>query len=166
MENNQLNALVKVLQIISASLMAGVLFFAVVSLLMVDWAKVSIGLTPLGIAAVVVPLLTGIMSLVVPRILFRQAASAYARNNAKPEIASLMRASGSAATTQTVVGMAMREGGALVGLIVWLLDSNLLGLIGAFLGLALMILTFPTSGKLEQKLADFRDEVKTQRRDA
>jgi hypothetical protein len=60
--------------------------------------------------------------------------------------------------------MALREGGALLGLVVWLIESNVLGLVGALLGLGLMILTFPTSGKLEQKLADFRAEVKSQQR--
>ena len=164
MENSQLKGLVKILQIISASLILGVLGFAVVTLLVVNWEKVSASLTPLGILALALPLVTGAMSLILPGVLFKQAARAYARENPKPEVASLLRASGTAATTETIVGMALREGGALLGLVVWLIESNVLGLVGALLGLGLMILTFPTSGKLEQKLADFRAEVKSQQR--
>ena len=166
MENKQLTALVKNLQIISAALIMGVLFFAVMTLLLVDWEHVSAKLTPLGLLALALPLVLGAISLFLPSMLFKQAASAYARENPKPEIASLLRASGVAATTQTIVGMSLREGGAFLGLAAWFLESNLLGLIGMFIGLGLMILTFPTYGKIEQKLADFREEVKSQQRNA
>lgn len=166
MENSQLSSLVKILQIISAALIMGVIGFAVVTLLVVNWEKVSASLTPLGILALALPLVTGATSLILPGVIFKQAASTYARENPKPELASLLRASGAATTTQTIIGMALREGGALLGLVVWMVESNVLGLIGALIGLGLMILTFPTAGKVEQKLADFRAEVKAQQRSA
>jgi hypothetical protein len=164
MENSQLNSLVKTLQIISAALIMGVVMFAIVTLVISDWEKASASLTPLGILALAIPLVSGGMSLVLPGVIFKQAASSYAQKNPKPEMASLLRASGEAATTQTIIGMALREGGAILGVIVWMIESNVLGLIGAFIGLGLMILTFPTLGKVEQKLADFRAEVKAQQR--
>ncbi|MFM7561444.1 MAG: hypothetical protein ACKO81_00260 [Planctomycetota bacterium] len=77
---------------------------------------------------------------------------------------SLMQASGQAATTSSIVGSALAEGGAFMALLIWLVSSNLFGLIGAFFGLAMLVLKFPTYGKVERQFADFREEVKLQQR--
>lgn len=166
MENRELSNLVRVLQIISAAMIMGIVAVAITSLLIVNWEKINSELSPLGLFALIGPLVSCAAAFVLPGIVFKQSASQYASANPKPELHSLMRASGQAATTSSIVGLALAEGAALMALVIWMVSSNLLGLIGAFFGLAMVILKFPTYGKVEQRFADFREEVKLQQRSA
>lgn len=164
MENRQLSQLVRVLQIISAAMIMGIIGFAIVTLLIVDWEAINTELSPLGLLGLVMPVATGAAAFVVPGLVFKQAAAQYARANPKSELQSLMQASGQAASAKSIFGLALGEGGALIGLVTWLVSSNLLCLIGAFFGLAVVVLKFPTYGQVEQRFADFREEVKTLQR--
>jgi hypothetical protein len=164
MENRQLSSLVRVLQIISAAMIMGIVGFAIVTLLIVNWDKINTELLPLGLIALVTPLTSVAAAFVLPGIVLKQSAAQYAKANPKSELHSLMRASGQAATASSVVSLALAEGGALVALVIWMISGNLLGLLGAFLGLAMLVIKFPTYGKVEQRFADFRDEVKLQQR--
>jgi hypothetical protein len=164
MENHQLSNLVRVLQIISAAMIMGIVAVAITSLLIVNWDQVNTELLPLGLIALIGPLVSCGAAFVLPGIVFKQSAAQYANANPKPELQSLLRASGQAATTSSIVGLALAEGGALLALVIWMVSGNLLGLIGAFVGLALLVLKFPTAGKVEQRFADFREEVKLRQR--
>ena len=166
MENSQLAGLVRTLQIIAGALIMGVVMFAVVTLVLVNWEKVNIEFSPLGLVALIVPLVLSAVSVFIPGVVFKQAVSQFASRNPKPELHSLLRASGEAATARTIIGLALAEGGAMLSLIIWMISGNILGLIGAFIGLAALILKFPTYGKVEQQLADFREELKLQQRSA
>lgn len=164
MENKQLSQLVRVLQLISATMILGIAGLAIVTLLFVNWDKINTELSPLGLIALIGPLVSCASALILPGIVLKQTAAQYAKANPKPELHSLMRASGQAATTSCIVSLALAEGGALMALVIWMISNNLLGLIGAFFGLAIIVLKFPTSGKVERRLADFREEVKLQQR--
>ncbi|MFM7117483.1 MAG: hypothetical protein ACKO0N_12690, partial [Planctomycetota bacterium] len=130
MENRQLSSLVRVLQIISAAMIMGIVGFAIVTLLIVDWDKINTELSPLGIIALIGPLASCAAAFVLPGIFFKQSATQYASANPKSELHSLMQASGQAATTSSIVGSALAEGGAFMALLIWLVSSNLFGLIG------------------------------------
>jgi hypothetical protein len=159
--SDRLAALVRTLQIICAALVAGVLGLAAVSLVIVDQASVSASATPLGVLGVVAPVAATLASYFLPGVIFRQSAASYAVKNPKPGLASMLQASGAAVTVETIVAMALREGGAMLGLVVWLVEGNLLGLFGSLIGLIPMILGFPTKAGVEQRLADFRAQVKS-----
>lgn len=164
MENPQLAGLVRTLQIIAGALIMGIAMFAVVTLVLVNWDKVNIEFSPLGLVALIVPLVLIAFSAFVTGVIFKQAVTQFASRNPKPELPSLLRASGEAATVRTIVGLALAEGGGALALVIWMISGNILGLIGAFICLAAMILKFPTYGKVEQQLADFRQELKLQQR--
>lgn len=164
MANPQLAGLVRTLQIIAGALIMGIAMFAVVTLVLVKWDKVNIEFSPLGLVALIVPLVLSVFSAFVPGVIFKQAVTQFASRNPKPELQSLLRASGEAATVRTIIGLALAEGGGFLALIIWMISGNILGLIGAFICLAAMILKFPTYGKVEQQLADFRQELKLQQR--
>ncbi|MFM7561445.1 MAG: hypothetical protein ACKO81_00265 [Planctomycetota bacterium] len=66
MENRQLSSLVRVLQIISAAMIMGIVGFAIVTLLIVDWDKINTELSPLGIIALIGPLASCAAAFVLP----------------------------------------------------------------------------------------------------
>lgn len=165
MENNQLSTLVRTLQIIAGVMISGIAGFAIVTLAIVNWNQVNAELTPLGLVALVVALISCVAAFLVPKLVFKQAVNQYANTHPKSELHSLLRASGQAVMTSSFIGVALTEGGALCALLLWNVSGNLLGLIGAFFCLATAILKFPTYGKMEQRLADFREEVKLLKRD-
>lgn len=164
MENSQLSKLVRVLQIVSALMILGIASFAIATLLIVNWEKINSELFPMGLLALMGTLFSCAAAFILPGIVFKQSAVQYAKANPKPELHSLMRASGQAVTVSSLVSLALAEGGALMALVIWMVSTNVLGLIGAFLGLALIVLKFPTYGRIEQRFADFREEVKQQQR--
>jgi hypothetical protein len=164
--SDRLAALVRTLQIISAGLIAGLLGLAAVSLAIVDQESVTASPTPLGVLGIVAPAVGTLASYFLPRTVFKQSATAYAIKNPKPGLASMLKASGGAVTIDTILALALREGGAMLGLVVWLLEGNLLGLFGALIGLVPLILGFPTKAGVEQRLADFREQVKAIQRAA
>lgn len=159
--SDRLAALVRTLQIICAALISGLLGIAAVSLAIVDQDSVTASATLLGVLGVAAPVVGTLVSYFLPGLIFRQSAASYAVKNPKPGLASLLQASGAAVTVETIVAMALREGGAMLGLVVWLVEGNLLGLFGSLIGIIPMILGFPTRAGVEQRLADFRAQVKS-----
>jgi len=164
MENRQLAGLVRTLQVVGGALIFGLASFALVTLLIVDWGKLNVELSQLGLIVLIASITSAVLAFILPGVIAKQAATQYASANPKPELNSLLHASGQAVSVRSIIGFALAEGGAFMALLVWMISGNVLGLIGAFLCLAVLILKFPTTGKIEQQMADFREEVKLQQR--
>ena len=164
MENPQLTQLVRIIKIIGGALIMGVVIFAIVTFLIADWGKANAEFSPIGLAGLAFAVAACAASFYVPGVIFKQAAQQFAAANPKPEVQSLLQASGQAVTTSTIVRLALNEGGAFMALLVWMISGNIFGLVGAFFCLAAMILKFPTSERVEQQFADFRQELKQQQR--
>jgi hypothetical protein len=153
-------SLVKSLRAIATKLIMGVIVFGAVGAMMIDWKLVNASMSLLAIVAFAMLACALGMATFVPQLVLKKLAEISVKNgNAKSEPTSTSEAH-RAVQTKTIVRYAILDMPALIGLVVMLMESNLLGLGVAVVVLAMMVAFFPTTSRMESDIQAFRDEVR------
>lgn len=156
MNDSRVDSHRRILQLISGGLIGGVLVFAALTLLIVEPEKFNWEFSLLPIIALGTLLITTAASLLMPPRILATMGQQFGEKFPKAAAEEVQRAGMNAVTSATITACALREAPALLGLVVWMIQANGWGLVTAGLAVAMMILTFPGSGLLDQRLADFR----------
>lgn len=147
-ESPHLDQQIRVMQIIAAALVMGVVFFAgivvVIGALNQPPAGMFMGVLGAGMAAMMM-----VLHFVVPAVMTRQAADGVSSNAEVTVWAGIYQ-------TKLIIGLALLEGAAFFNLIVCIIEHNWWSLAIAGALVSWMIFAFPTRSRVEQWIENQR----------
>ena len=158
----------RAIQITSAGIVIGAVLFAAVIVSIVNWEEVTTDVPLMTLIGTVTGVSLFMLSFVVPRVAAASSVQATAHQLAQEkrsvddgrtllELAQQL-------TINQILFAALIEGAIFLNLIVFLLDKSQASLIVVAIGLAILILGFPTGSRIEKRLVNRMELIKDEMR--
>ena len=156
------------LQIISAGILLAAVFFAVVIAWIVNWNEVTSAVPLMTLIAAGTALSLIMLSFVIPRVSSSTSipATAHELTQAKRNVEDELTLQNfvQQLTVEQIIFSALIEGAIFLNLVVFLLDKSQVSLAVSGIGLAILILCFPTKGRLRNRIGDRMEAVRQEMR--
>jgi hypothetical protein len=165
-----IQAILRTSQIIAAALCLGVLFFLGIALYIVNVVHQGQGMAPAGDGAILAYMSAGFLAimllpaLLVPRLISRDGVAKIARGEWEPPAQGPASTSDSGKLmgvrqTAVIIRMAMLEGASFFGGIAYLTQGHPVALGVMIAGLVLLMMQFPTQGRVQSWLNEQLEEI-------
>ncbi len=151
------------LQIISAGILLGAVFFAAVIAWIVDWKEVTSAVPLMTLIGAGTALSLFMLSFVIPRVSASTSIPATAheltreKRNVDDELT--IRNLVQQLTLEQIIFSSLIEGAIFLNLVVFMLDKSQVSLVVSGIGLAILILCFPTKGRILNRVGDRKEAI-------
>ena len=156
------------IQIISAGILMGAILFAVVIACIVNWKEVKPAVPLMTLIATGTGVSLFLLSMIIPRVSASTSIPATAhqltKNKQGVEDESTMQSIIQQLTVEQVIFSALLEGAIFLNLVVFMLDKSQVSLIVTGIGLAVLLIGFPTRTRLQNRLSDRMTSIKEEMR--